>query len=177
MPLLLISGLPASGKSTIVARIMDYFKSRDYRNAIAVIDDACNPAFSRLIYNDSHKVSLCTSRMSIAHIVFREREHRGVLRSLVQRDLSKHCLVICDSTNYVKGIARWTGHRQCRSTGDSSQLVEDFAMNCSASRNSCKRHMPLCYAQLVAMTACVIGSMRKERTRVRGEREIARFPL
>uniref|UniRef100_F1L3H9 Protein KTI12 homolog n=2 Tax=Ascaris TaxID=6251 RepID=F1L3H9_ASCSU len=87
MPLLLISGGPSSGKTTIAERIAEYFKSCGF-HAVEVISDECNGNFSRNIYNNSSK----------------EREQRAFLRSEVQRRLSKDRLIICDSLNYIKGF-------------------------------------------------------------------------
>lgn len=55
MPLLLISGGPSSGKTTIAERIAEYFKSCGF-HAVEVISDECNGNFSRNIYNNSSKV-------------------------------------------------------------------------------------------------------------------------
>lgn len=57
MPLLIVSGGPSIGKTTIVNRVVDYFKEHGYANIHVIKDDqALN--FSRAHYNDSHKVFL-----------------------------------------------------------------------------------------------------------------------
>uniref|UniRef100_A0A915BMH5 Protein KTI12 homolog n=2 Tax=Parascaris univalens TaxID=6257 RepID=A0A915BMH5_PARUN len=87
MPLLLLSGGPSSGKTTIAERIVEYSKSRGF-HAVERIADECNGNFSRNIYNNSKK----------------EREQRDFLRSAVERRLIKDRLIICDSLNYIKGF-------------------------------------------------------------------------
>uniref|UniRef100_A0A1I7ZMB1 Protein KTI12 homolog n=1 Tax=Steinernema glaseri TaxID=37863 RepID=A0A1I7ZMB1_9BILA len=88
MPFLLVTGGPASGKTTIVERIVEHFKANGYKGKITIVKDSDFLHFSRSNYNDSHK----------------EREHRNFLRSTVQKELTKDSLVICDSLNYIKGF-------------------------------------------------------------------------
>ncbi|KAI1706404.1 chromatin associated protein KTI12 domain-containing protein [Ditylenchus destructor] len=87
MPLLVITGPPASGKSTIVDRLAANFKAKGF-DKITVINDQDNSSFSREIYNNFKM----------------EKEHRSSLRSAIERHLTKDHLVICDSLNYVKGF-------------------------------------------------------------------------
>ena len=55
MPLLLVTGGPASGKTTIVARIVDFFKSKGF-NDIDVVNDGVS-AFTKDKYNDAKMVA------------------------------------------------------------------------------------------------------------------------
>lgn len=68
MPLLLISGGPSSGKTTVGGRIAKYFESRGF-HAVEIISDECNGNFSRRIYNDSNKVCFVTA--IFANLLFR----------------------------------------------------------------------------------------------------------
>ncbi|KAH7729380.1 KTI12 protein [Aphelenchoides avenae] len=86
MPFLLVTGCPASGKTTIVSRIVDFFKTKGFDEIDVVSDEAS--AFTKDKYNDSKM----------------EKMHRNALRSTVQRLLTKNRLVICDSLNYIKGF-------------------------------------------------------------------------
>uniref|UniRef100_A0A914WIW7 Protein KTI12 homolog n=1 Tax=Plectus sambesii TaxID=2011161 RepID=A0A914WIW7_9BILA len=90
MPLLIVTGLPSSGKTTVSERIADFFKSKDGKAAqnVQIVSDDLNGSYSSSIYNDSHQ----------------EREQRSFLRSEVQKRLAKESPVICDSLNYIKGF-------------------------------------------------------------------------
>ena len=74
MPLLVMTGFPASGKSTIASRILEEFNKRGFER-ISIVDDE---SFGKQFYGDFKK----------------EKEHRGTLRSTIQRLLSKEHLVI-----------------------------------------------------------------------------------
>uniref|UniRef100_A0A915PWH5 Protein KTI12 homolog n=1 Tax=Setaria digitata TaxID=48799 RepID=A0A915PWH5_9BILA len=87
MPLVVVCGKPSSGKSTFTECFCKFVLSKRAQ-LIEVISDSRNASFTRSIYKDFHK----------------EREHRAVLKSEVQRFLSEDCLVICDSLNYIKGF-------------------------------------------------------------------------
>ncbi|EFO27623.2 KTI12 protein [Loa loa] len=87
MPLVVVCGKPSSGKSAITDCFCRFIMTRKSQE-IEVVSDNRNASFTRSIYRDSHK----------------EREHRAILKSEVQRLLSENCLVICDSLNYIKGF-------------------------------------------------------------------------
>uniref|UniRef100_A0A8R1XV78 Protein KTI12 homolog n=1 Tax=Onchocerca volvulus TaxID=6282 RepID=A0A8R1XV78_ONCVO len=87
MPLVVVCGKPCSGKSTLTKLFCKFVATRKPQQ-IEVVSDDRNTSFTRSVYKDSHK----------------EREHRAVLKSEVQRLLSEDCLVICDSLNYIKGF-------------------------------------------------------------------------
>lgn len=87
MPLLVITGAPASGKSTITKRIYDYFCEKSDLT-VTIVSDEDSGNFTRAIYEDPRN----------------ERQQRDFLRSEVQRYLSGNSFVICDSLNYLKGF-------------------------------------------------------------------------
>ncbi|VDM62489.1 unnamed protein product [Angiostrongylus costaricensis] len=85
MPLLVVTGYPSCGKSTIVQRIGEFIASRG-KEAFIVRDDDYT-LFSRNDYNNLAK----------------EKEHRSFLRSSVEKNLNQKTIVICDALNYIKG--------------------------------------------------------------------------
>ncbi|KAF3340971.1 protein KTI12 [Carex littledalei] len=109
MALVVMCGQPCSGKSTAVIRLADALQSAsatggDQRLTVRVIDES----------------SLHLGRnQSYADMVV-EKNLRGVLRSEVDRSLSKDSIIIVDSLNNIKGyryelwcLARASGIRYC----------------------------------------------------------------
>lgn len=88
MPLVVMCGFPASGKSTRSHQLFDYLASNFPSKKVHLISDQHLGCSRNEIYSDSHK----------------ERESRGNLKSVVQRVLSKDDVVILDSLNYIKGF-------------------------------------------------------------------------
>ncbi|MFH4974721.1 hypothetical protein AB6A40_001430 [Gnathostoma spinigerum] len=86
MPLLVITGGPSSGKTTVACRIASDLKRRGVAN-VEVISDYKDIAFQRKDAADSSK----------------EKEYRSALRSEIQKRLSKSACIIVDSLNYIKG--------------------------------------------------------------------------
>ena len=84
----MMCGLPSSGKTTLVKKLVDYFKDELKKNTI-VINDAAFTSNGRKneIYQDSS----------------REKELRATLKSEVQKFMSKEDIVILDYLNYIKG--------------------------------------------------------------------------
>lgn len=94
MPLILVTGLPSSGKSKISASIFEYFKSKlqqegDSRQVKIVSD-------SDILDWDGRD----TIYMSIP----KEKELRGWLRAEVQRYINLNNIVILDAAAYIKGF-------------------------------------------------------------------------
>ena len=87
MPLVVMCGFPASGKSRRVKRLADHLKTKTTGN-VHIVEDHPEGTSRNEIYVDSHK----------------ERESRGNLKSHVQRLLTKDDVVILDSMNYIKGF-------------------------------------------------------------------------
>ena len=56
MPFLLVTGLPSSGKTTIVNRISDFISQKD-KKVVIIREEDCDDFF-RAHYNDSKKVSI-----------------------------------------------------------------------------------------------------------------------
>ncbi|CAJ0580474.1 unnamed protein product, partial [Mesorhabditis spiculigera] len=86
MPLLLVTGYPAAGKSTIVDRVAAYFK--DKGREVSIIREGDYHLFDRAAYNNA----------------LQEKEFRSYLRSQLQQAISRNTIVICDGLNYIKGF-------------------------------------------------------------------------
>ena len=102
MPLITISGLPLSGKSTF-AETLQSFLSKSVSNKIILLNDE-SLGLSKFMYSDPQE----------------EKKARAALLSAVERHLTKETIVICDGLNYIKGfryqlycIARALGTTTC----------------------------------------------------------------
>ncbi|XP_016899904.2 protein KTI12 homolog [Cucumis melo] len=104
MALVVICGQPCSGKSTAALCLAEALKESNVKQAIKIIDETS-------LHLDRNK--------SYANMPA-EKNLRGVLRSEVDRSVSKDSIVIVDSLNSIKGyryelwcLARGTGIRYC----------------------------------------------------------------
>lgn len=88
MPLVVLCGYPASGKTTRSQQLRDYLAKKHPSKKVITVDDHHDEIKRDSIYSDSH----------------RERESRSNLKSSVQRYLNKDDVVIVDSVNYIKGF-------------------------------------------------------------------------
>ncbi|XP_015786475.1 protein KTI12 homolog [Tetranychus urticae] len=86
MPLIVMVGLPCSGKSYWSQKLQNYFNEIGCQTIIISDNDYIDNV--NHIYSDSN----------------REKEIRGQLKSGVQRHLNKEKVVILDSSNYIKGF-------------------------------------------------------------------------
>ncbi|KAH9519739.1 kti12, chromatin associated [Bulinus truncatus] len=87
MPLVVMCGFPASGKTTRCQELSTYLEKHLPSKKAHIISDDHEGLSKKDIYTSSHK----------------EREVRGNLKSSVQRLLGKEDIVILDSLNYIKG--------------------------------------------------------------------------
>uniref|UniRef100_A0A915KNT4 Protein KTI12 homolog n=1 Tax=Romanomermis culicivorax TaxID=13658 RepID=A0A915KNT4_ROMCU len=97
MPLIIMCGLPCSGKTKIADSICEILRSKiqqeeeklSSKMTILKIDDFTNGKFSKnIIYANS----------------VHEKEHRAFLRSRVQKFLRQDTIIILDSLNYIKSF-------------------------------------------------------------------------
>lgn len=113
MPLVILSGLPSSGKTKRAQELKEFFerrlasqdtdsKTKDYR--IHIVNDESLNLNKHVSYNTAAD----------------EKKARGALMSAVERLLSKDDIVIVDSLNYIKGfryqlycVARAIGTPHC----------------------------------------------------------------
>jgi len=89
MPLLMLAGVPCSGKSALAEQLRVYFEG--------VLGDA-----ERVVMVGDH--ALGADRNVAYREMVEEKKLRGALRDGVFRALNKHTLVIVDSTNGIKGF-------------------------------------------------------------------------
>lgn len=86
MPLLLICGPPASGKTTRANKLKEYFQNLIKKEVIIV-----NEEFLQLTKQEAYKDGVS------------EKMTRGFLKSNVEKHIQSGGLVIFDSINYIKG--------------------------------------------------------------------------
>nr|GMD16910.1 protein KTI12 homolog [Ipomoea batatas] len=104
MALVVICGQPCSGKSTAAACLANALSDTEAKPSVRIIDEA----------------SFHLSRNQSYADMTAEKNLRGVLRSEVDRSLSKDSIIIVDSLNSIKGyryelwcLARAAGTRYC----------------------------------------------------------------
>ena len=86
MPLVLMCGLPSSGKSKRVADLVEFLKHKCEVDIQVVTEDSTT-ATKNVCYTSPRE----------------EKLTRGSLKSSVERYLTSDCIVILDSLNYIKG--------------------------------------------------------------------------
>lgn len=87
MPLIILSGLPCSGKSDLSGKLVEYF-NQEKRSVILVSDEQK--------FNELKRNALYSSSSS-------EKQLRSWLKSEAERYLNNDTLVIIDAPNYIKG--------------------------------------------------------------------------
>ncbi|KAI8715463.1 hypothetical protein NCS52_01054100 [Fusarium sp. LHS14.1] len=98
MPLVIVSGLPTSGKSTRSKQLYDYLEKRiaDTKYRLHLISDE-TLSISRTVY-DLSQVPAHTRSANAS-----EKDARAALYGAVKRALSDKDIVILDGLNYIKG--------------------------------------------------------------------------
>lgn len=87
MPLVMLCGYPCSGKTSFTEQLRRYLETTCLRNVVVISDDT--------VKVDRNKTYHSTDGT--------EKEHRGDLRSQVQKHMGRDTVVILDSLNYIKG--------------------------------------------------------------------------
>ncbi|KAJ2368896.1 kti12, chromatin associated [Coemansia sp. RSA 2610] len=110
MPLIMMTGFPSSGKSTRAAELKSMFEER-----LARPENQHRKLSVQVISDDT----LGVPRSAYAKAV-EEKNARSALLSAVERLVSRDCIVIADTPNYIKGlryqlfcIAREVNSTQC----------------------------------------------------------------
>ena len=88
MPLIILTGFPASGKTSTAVKIQEFFKQKEKEVVVVSEEQLLGGQDKNLIFADSKH----------------EKEVRGRLKSEVVRLLSKENVIICDGLNYIKGF-------------------------------------------------------------------------
>ncbi|KAK7428941.1 kti12, chromatin associated [Neonectria magnoliae] len=109
MPLIIISGLPTSGKSTRAKQLHEYLSKRvaDTKYRLHLISDE-SLSISRVVYDLSPDKVPAHTRSANAS----EKDARAAIYGAVKRVLSDKDIVILDGLNYIKG---WRYQLHCES--------------------------------------------------------------
>ncbi|KAH7159957.1 chromatin associated protein KTI12 [Dactylonectria estremocensis] len=109
MPLIIISGLPTSGKSTRAGQLHEYLAKRivDSKYRLHLISDE-SLSISRTVYDLSPDKVPAHTRSANAS----EKDARAAIYGAVKRVLSDKDIVILDGLNYIKG---WRYQLHCES--------------------------------------------------------------
>eukprot|EP01103_Thecamoeba_quadrilineata_P020546 TRINITY_DN8882_c0_g1_i1.p1 TRINITY_DN8882_c0_g1~~TRINITY_DN8882_c0_g1_i1.p1 ORF type:complete len:274 (+),score=50.16 TRINITY_DN8882_c0_g1_i1:103-924(+) len=86
MPLVIICGVPSSGKTTVAQQLQAYFKEQ--QKEVVLVNEESLLINKNEGYQDSKA----------------EKNTRGGLKSTVERNTSRETIVILDSLNYIKGF-------------------------------------------------------------------------
>ncbi|KAJ3273031.1 kti12, chromatin associated [Terramyces sp. JEL0728] len=125
MPLITISGLPLSGKTTRANEIAKYLEDYISKNQTSIrkiitVNDESLSIDKKAAYIDANS----------------EKKARGALLSAVERHLSREDIVICDGLNYIKGF-RYQLYCVARALGTPTCTVFcGFDANSAVERNS-----------------------------------------
>ncbi|XP_034241961.1 protein KTI12 homolog [Thrips palmi] len=131
MPLVLITGIPSSGKSTRAAQIKEYLE-KEHNKTVHIVSENEVITSSNLkknaLYLDSSK----------------EKEIRSIIKSEVQRLVSQDAVVIIDAANYIKGYRYeiYCMSKSCKTTQctvhceTSTTAAWDFNVKRSSTNNS-----------------------------------------
>ncbi|KAK4193613.1 chromatin associated protein KTI12 [Podospora australis] len=132
MPLIIITGLPTSGKSHRAAQLHAYLAER-----IASAPPSPQPYRLHLISDETQSVSRTVYDLDPEHLPAHvrsanasEKDARASLYAAVKRVLSPRDIVILDGLNYIKGW-RYQLHCEAKNTRTSSCLLQ---IGCSVDR-------------------------------------------
>lgn len=115
MPLVILSGLPSSGKTKRAQELKEFFEHR-----LASQDSGTDSKIKDYRIHIVNDESLNLNKHVSYNTAADEKKARGALMSAVERLLSKDDIVIVDSLNYIKGfryqlycVARAIGTPHC----------------------------------------------------------------
>lgn len=110
MPLILITGLPTSGKSTRAAQLYDYLTERIVAESSSSSASTSSKFRLHLISDQTLSISRSVYDLDPAHTPVHvrsanasEKDARAALYGAVKRVLSPRDIVILDTLNYIKG--------------------------------------------------------------------------
>ncbi|KAF4554954.1 Chromatin associated protein KTI12-like protein [Elsinoe fawcettii] len=114
MPLILLSGLPSSGKTYRSKQILSNFQSR--------ISSSTDPRTQKLKVVHINDDTLGLNR-SVYDAGRREKDARAAFASAVKRELGKDTIVIADGMNYIKGY-RYQMYCEAKEQGTGSCVLQ-----------------------------------------------------
>ena len=128
MPLIVMCGLPSSGKSARCKELADYLEMKQNRK-VTVVGDGQQGIDKSTVYSESKF----------------EKELRGNLKSDAQRLLNKDDVVIMDSLNYIKGF-RYEMFCVCKSARTTLCVVQCDVTEDQARAFNAERSEPVQYS-------------------------------
>jgi protein KTI12 len=160
MPLIIVCGLPSSGKTTRVRELLDYLaKERPSVKIELVSEEVALIDKERGYENSKEEKIVCTQKakkrntlLTTCSVVFKKKKTRGILKSLVEKYVSQTRLVIFDSMNYIKGF-RYELYCLARAARTPScVLFADTSRDLARGWNESARHYsPALFEQLSAV--------------------------
>merc|ERR1712012_1095523 len=148
MPLVIVTGLPSSGKTSAVNNLVKFFEARD--KAVCVVSEEA------LLGGLSKNVIFADSK--------HEKEVRGRLKSEVVRLLSKDNVVICDGLNYIKGFRYelYCASKSVKTTQVTVQcdLSEADVVEFNSTREDTEKYNDNIIKELIQRYECPISSNR-----------------
>lgn len=96
MPLITLVGLPSSGKTRWARRLVAALQER-----IDHADPSSEISKYKVLYHNDELLGISHSVYSASAT---EKDARGKQMTAVKRDLSRSCIVVLDSLNYIKGF-------------------------------------------------------------------------
>lgn len=137
MPLVLLSGYPSSGKTTVARELVSLLEKRLRE------DESLGKKYS-VVYH-------CDESLGISHGDYAEskdeRRLRSEIISAVKRDLSARNIVVVDSLNYIKGF-RYQLHCEVKNASTTFCLIHTMcpldtirAWNCAEGHEAWDEHL------------------------------------
>ncbi|AMD18855.1 HBL047Cp [Eremothecium sinecaudum] len=128
MPLVLFTGFPGSGKTTYALKLKQLLEAK--------IEAESTLADYTVKYHSDETLGLRHADYTTSH---GEKSARSKIMSVVKRDLSRTCVVIVDSLNYIKGF-RYQLHCEVKNSRTTYCLVhclapKDQLFNWNSNRN------------------------------------------
>jgi len=114
MPLVIFSGGPSTGKTTLALRLKSEIEKKMKE------DESVRSTIKRVVLINEETLGL--SRAQGYKNSAAEKMHRGAFKAAVHRAISKDTVVLADSLNYIKGF-RYELFCLCREAGTSHAVV------------------------------------------------------
>lgn len=108
MPLIVLTGIPCSGKTQRASELKAYFENRN--KEVSVISEEDEIRKAGLDKNSVYKGKYCRHCTETKYFYvldsIKEKHIRGILKSEVLKQITQNNVVILDGLNYIKG---WYG--------------------------------------------------------------------